>query len=685
VSTLDWIAHVTRRPEPARLMLLATFRPTDAAAVKAGLGPIVAELALHGRCHEIALSPLNLQAIEAYLQARLGDADGTAQLREIAPVLLKRTGGNPLFMTSIVNHLAQRNALACAPAAIAAIPDDVRRFIERQIDELDENCRNLLAAASVISREFATTAVAAALEANVEQVEVACDRLARQGVFIVKAGSAAWPDGTQADLYAFRHDLYRELLYDRLPPTRRALSHARVGCRLEAAWAGRLEAVAVELAEHFERGNELARAIPHHQRAATRALRRGANHQALGHLRRALDVVGHIPDGVERTKVEIALHVGIGAVYIATHGYGAPEVFASYARAQALGDSLGGEPADIFPALWGQWMFHSGRCEYESAWRLCKRLMALAEKSSDAGLRLQAHHATWNISFMRGELAETCAHAQAGLALYDAETHRAMASSYGNHDAGACARNFTVWALALAGEEERARAMADNALAIAKNLNDPFSLAVTLYFLSAMAQVLGDVALAAEHSEACIRVATEHEFPPYRAWGAGVAGWCIAKIGDADRGIAWLIDAIAALRAMQTISFIPYLLGLLADAHADVGHHDEAMKAVQEGIAMAEAFGERTHLAELYRLQGELCAHPAVGQKQKAEESLRLAIKIAKQQGAAALERKANESLRRCFAQRSRPASPSFTPSCPRNVSRFIVALPLRKRPSGPA
>jgi DNA-binding winged helix-turn-helix (wHTH) protein len=229
VSTLDWLAHVTRRPEPARFMLLATFRPADAAAVRIGLRGIVAELALHGRCQEIALNPLNVQAVEAYLKARLGERDGTAQLREIAPVLLKRTGGNPLFMTSIVNHLAQQDAGARTPAAILSIPDDVRRFIEGQIDELDENDRNLLSAASVGGREFATAAVASALEMNVEQIEVACAKLARQGVFIVKSGSTTWPDGTQAELYTFRHDLYRELLYDRSPPTRRVGCHARVG------------------------------------------------------------------------------------------------------------------------------------------------------------------------------------------------------------------------------------------------------------------------------------------------------------------------------------------------------------------------------------------------------------------------------------------------------------------------
>jgi predicted ATPase len=82
-----------------------------------------------------------------------------------------------------------------------SIPDDVRRFIERQIDELGENDCNLLTAARVISREFATAAIAAALKTNVEQLEVACARHARQGVFIVKSGSTTWPGGVQAELY----------------------------------------------------------------------------------------------------------------------------------------------------------------------------------------------------------------------------------------------------------------------------------------------------------------------------------------------------------------------------------------------------------------------------------------------------------------------------------------------------
>jgi DNA-binding winged helix-turn-helix (wHTH) protein len=326
-STLDWLSHIARRPEPARLMVLATFRPNDAAAAKADLGGLVTELALHGQCKEIALSPLGLEAIEVYLKARLGDEDSSARSREMAGLMVERTGGNPLFMVSIVNELAQPEISGRTADAILSIPHDVRRFIDRQIDQLNASDRSLLTTASVIGREFATAAVAAALEIDIDKVETSCAHLSRQGVFIVRSASVTWPDGTPAELYSFRHDLYRELLYDRLPATRRALSHARVGRRLEVAWTGRLDVIASQLAEHFERGNELVRAIPYHQRAAAKALRRSANEEAIGHLRRALDAVGHIADEVERTRVEVELRVGLGAAFMANQGFGAPEVW----------------------------------------------------------------------------------------------------------------------------------------------------------------------------------------------------------------------------------------------------------------------------------------------------------------------------------------------------------------------
>ena len=638
-STLDWIAHIARRPEPARLMVLATFRPADPAADKVGLGGLVAELALHGQCKEITLHPLNLDAIEAYLQARLkGEA---TQAREMAPLLLERTGGNPLFMTSIVKELAQQHVVT--PGAVASIPHDVRHFIDRQIDDLGESDRTLLMAASVIGREFATAAVAAALESEIDTVEASCARLARQGVFISKTAATAWPDGTPADLYAFRHDLYRELLYDRLPATRRAASHVRVGRRLETAWSERLDAIAAELAEHFERGNEPVHAIPHHQRAAAKALRRSANAEAIDHLRRALDGVGHITDEVERARIEVELRVALGAAFIATRGFGAPDVLDAYSRAETLCDRLG-ERADLFPAIWGQWMFRTGRGETTAGRRLGARLLALAKKFDNTGLSIQAHHAMWSTSFVCGELAQARAHADAALALFEPKIHQPMASSYGNHDAGCCARNFSAMALALAGEGARARAMMEHSVAAARSLGDPFSLALTLYFTSVAAQMLGDVALATTNSKLSVEMATDHELAQPKAWSMGVAGWCVAENGELEKGLALATQAIVEMQLIQSRHFLPYLLGLLADVHFKAGHEAAATKAVQDGLATAEATGECFYNAELFRLRGELLARSPEG-RQEAKASFHAAITVARQQGARALEQKAADSL----------------------------------------
>ena len=124
-------------------------------------------------------------------------------------------------------------------------------------------------------------------------------------------------------------------------------------------------------------------------------------------------------------------------------------------------------------------------------------------------------------------------------------------------------------------------------------------------------------------------------------------GWCAAENGDHARGIAFLTEAVTALEAAHSRHFMPYLLGLLAQAHLKVEHHADAMKAAEDGIAMAAGGGERFYTAELHRLRGELLARRPGGHIQKAEASFRTAIEVARQQGAMALENKAIASLHR--------------------------------------
>ena len=502
-------------------------------------------------------------------------------------------------------------------------------------------------AASIVGRVFSTAAVAAVFESQVENVEHACTRLARQGVFIAQAGSTGWPDGTYADVYSFRHDLYRELLYERLPSTRRAANHTRVGRRLEAAWSEQPDAVAAELAEHFVRSNEPVRAIPHQQRAAGKALRRSASAEAIEHLRRALNLVEQIVDEVDRAKIEVELRVALGAAFITTSGFGAPEVLDAYARAEALCDRLA-ERADLFPAIWGQWMFRTGRGETKAGRRLGRKLLGMAGKFDDAGLKIQAHHAMWSTSFVCGELAQVRAHTETALALFDPESHRSLASRYGNHDAGCCAQNFSSLALTLAGKGPAARSMMESSIDTARSLDDPFSLALTLYFTSAAAQMQHDVSFATTHSKLSLQIATEHGLAQPKAWSMGVAGWCVAQNEDVEEGLSLITQAIDAMRAIHSRHFLPYLFALLADVHLRAGNNLAAMKAVQNGLATADVTGELFFSAELLRMRGELLARSSNSQTD-AEASLKTAIVLARQQGAKMLLDKTTTSFSRLF------------------------------------
>ena len=177
------------------------------------------------------------------------------------------------------------------------------------------------------------------------------------------SGSTTWPDGTRAELYAFRHDLYRELLYDRLPATRRA----REPCARRPPARSRLGRPA-----RRDRGGA-GRAFRARQRACARdpaspaRRRQGIAPQRQCRRRSTTCGVRSMRSGTSPTRSSApgsrsSCASALGAAFMATRGFGAPEVLEAYSRAEALCDRLG-ERADLFPAIWGQWMFRTGRSE----------------------------------------------------------------------------------------------------------------------------------------------------------------------------------------------------------------------------------------------------------------------------------------------------------------------------------
>ena len=66
-STLDLVAYLARRRDPARLMVIGTYRPVDVILGEHPLKSVKRELQAHGLCHELPLEYLTEDAVAQYL------------------------------------------------------------------------------------------------------------------------------------------------------------------------------------------------------------------------------------------------------------------------------------------------------------------------------------------------------------------------------------------------------------------------------------------------------------------------------------------------------------------------------------------------------------------------------------------------------------------------------------------
>ena len=522
-------------------------------------------------------------------------------------------------------------------------------MIERQLERLPSDEHHMLQTASVIGDKFSAAAVAAAMPAPAADVEWCFAALARREQFVRSDRTERWPDGTVATRFQFLHALYREVLYDQLPVGLRAALHARVGARLETAHGTGAADIAAQLAMHFERSGDVKRAISYLDRAGRNAVQRAAPQEATMHLSRALELLATLPATAARDEDELSLQMALGTQLMTIKGWAATEVQRAYARARTLCQELG-DTQQLFPALWGFWLFSWGRGNVMQAKAIADDLLARAERSNDLSLRLQAHHALWLTELYRGELPAAWDHAARGIALYDPDSHAGLASVYGNHDAGMCCRTVGAWTLGLLGFPERAVALNRDAIALAQRLGHPFNLAVAYYAAAQPYQLLRDAAEARKHAEAALALAREHGFALISGWATAVRGWAIASDGAGVDGIAEIRNGLAMARAIGIESNESFMFTLLAEACLMTERVEEGLASVAEGLAMVARTGERFQEAELWRVRGELLLLQESGAG-GAEDSLGRAVEIARGQGARWLEVRALVRIAR-FRQR---------------------------------
>jgi predicted ATPase len=368
---------------------------------------------------------------------------------------------------------------------------------------------------------------------------------------------------------------------------------------------------------------------------------------------KALDLMSSLPETLERKREELDLLLMLGPATMTLAGYGAPEAQELYSRARELCGELG-DDAKLFPVLWGLWLSHVARVELKSARELAVELVSMAEGLANDVFKLEAHHAMWNTLMYLGELRDCLLETERGLALYDPRAHAALASLYGGHDPGVCAKNHAAQVLWLLGYPDRALKCTSEALALAHELAHPNSLAWALVSAAIGDQFRGDRAGAGAHAAVAIAVSVEHGFVQFVTRGTILRGWAERDPMTSERELPKIRAAVADSRAPGTRFHLPHFLAMAAEVCSELKSVDEAIELVAEALDLIDRNGERWYAAELHRLRGEFLLLRDSSSVSAAERSFRTAIEVAQKHEAKSLELRATTSLARLLRDTNR-------------------------------
>ena len=263
--------------------------------------------------------------------------------------------------------------------------------------------------------------------------------------------------------------------------------HERTAQAIEALYSTKLEDHYSDLAHHYSRSGNTQKAIEYLHLAGQQAVQRSANAEAITHLTTALELLKTLPDTPERTQQELTLQITLGLPLMATKGYAAPEVEAVYTRARELCQQVGETP-QLFPVLWGLWVFYLVRAEFQTARELGEQLLSLAQSVQDPALLLEAHWVLGETLFWLGEFASAREHLEQGIALYDPQQHRSHGLSLWGVTLGWFALSMVAWTLWFLGYPDQALKRSHEALTLAQELSHPYSLAFALVFAAVLHQ-----------------------------------------------------------------------------------------------------------------------------------------------------------------------------------------------------
>jgi serine/threonine protein kinase/tetratricopeptide (TPR) repeat protein len=341
-----------------------------------------------------------------------------------------------------------------------------------------------------------------------------------------------------------------------------------------------------------------------------------------------------------------------GMYLMATRGHSTPEARICYERVESLSDSLN-RPLLLYSALIGQWRHFLLTGKLTTAMLMAKRVHELAKEQNSPSLAVGAYFALAGTLYYLGDFESARQFATSGVQLWRSG---GLSSPVQEVSAPAvsclCYQALCAWHF---GEIAFSRTTMAEAIALARELNDTYALALALFHAAFLAQFERNPVEVQRLSSDLIELSTRQSFAVWLTGGEVFRGWARSTSGRAAEGLAWIEDGIRGYCAAGSMLSMSYALALKAECLHLAARTVEALAAVKEAEALIESSGERWWSAELHRLRGVFLTAIG-GDKAQIEASFQTAIRVAREHKSASLASRAEATYAE-FCQRKEERS----------------------------
>ncbi|HEX7251311.1 MAG TPA: ABC transporter substrate-binding protein, partial [Thermoanaerobaculia bacterium] len=270
-TSLEALQYVVRRLAPTPTLIVGSYRQTETDK-RHPLTKMLDSFADDPRFISMTLGPFAPSEYENLVASLIG-APKVAET--LAHRLHGATEGNPFFTKELIRSLVESGLIAKddtgtwrfsqeADISADALPATIQQAVEKRIERLPEELRDLLSVASVLGKTFDARDLETLTE-NGGDLDDAIDRLVREGILEEERES-------RGDRLTFPSGIVRDVLYGALSRRKRRSLHRKYAELIEHRFAGRLDRVYSELVHHFSQADVPDKAVDYGMKLAHKSL-----------------------------------------------------------------------------------------------------------------------------------------------------------------------------------------------------------------------------------------------------------------------------------------------------------------------------------------------------------------------------------------------------------------------------